>query len=926
MIHTKNIPELLSPAGKMSSAIAAIKAGADAIYLGGKNFSARSASQNFTDDEIEEVINYAALHGVRVYIAVNTLYKNDEILHVVDFVRRMYCAGAYAFILQDVGLAFILRTQFPQIEIHASTQMSVHSLAGAQYMKAMGFTRVVLARELPLHEVKEITAGAGIETEVFIHGALCISYSGQCLMSSLIGGRSGNRGKCAQICRTKFDLLDSNNAIKKSGYLLSPMDMMTLESLPEIVNAGVSSLKIEGRMKNDEYVYAVTSTYRKELGKIRDAITHNAPCAPPDTQDIKELTQVFNRGGGFTPGWICNISNNNMMSTQTPKSSGVCVGVVVQYHAQTQMCTVKFDDDLHPGDGIEIWTTDGNHVGTGISKNIKAGEQLKFPIAGAIFVGNKVYKSYDKILMDRLRNDIVKATPKRTIDGKIFAKAGDKLELVLSDGVHVIQVFGESVQAASNAPMSSDELICQLQKTGNTAFEINFVLADIDEGIFVRKSALNALRRDAIAGLEAVILGDKPQLLEKLCESNKELSGFHNNFDTMHEVHRSCCENAGFCVDFDTIACASKSIAKHPGFCDNFDTMGASPSKFEVKHPTAFVSGSTFNSSPHSLSIQLQSMADIPKKLPQAVSRIYVKYPCFDEIYKMSFDADLVGAKCQGVELFLALPSIMRNSQEHKFEKALPLLESSKIDGYLVSTHGQLFMLQKFGTKKKIMLDFTFNIFNNFAVTHFASSNNLALHGDVGITLSQELNLKEISAICNNVNNHSANESCMHLHKVVTNFEIVVYGRQVLMTSRNCPVGNFVKCKAGHAHENYYLRDSKGVSFPVLTDCNNCVSYVLNSKVLDIVSKFDTIKKAGANAYRLIFTTESTEEISEIIEEYSSLPFHSLNTSPENLPDAASFELDFGQRKGKLLYSNALSCGVGKKRDGTYGHFFRGVE
>ena len=781
------IPELLAPAGGVESALAAISAGADALYLGGKNFSARSTAQNFTDEALVHLIEYAVLRNVKIYIAVNTLYKNTEMPQVLEFVTNMHKEGATAFILQDAGLAYILKSHCPQVEIHASTQMSVHSTAGVHFMESMGFSRVVLSRELSLSEIAEINSETNIECEVFVHGALCISYSGQCLMSSLIGGRSGNRGKCAQICRAKYDLMKGGTSIK-SGYLLSPKDIMTLSILEDITATGVSSLKIEGRMKSPEYVYLVTKAYREQLDKMAvgdDTIINEST--------KQNLLQIFNRGGSFSTGYYNNYAGHGMMSTITPKSSGVLVGEVVAH--KKGRCKIKFTGAVNPGDGIEVWTSSGKHVGTGVSKKIDVNETAEFVIDGAIEKGNYVYKSHDKRLIDATKKEMATTNKKHTIAGNIDAIAGAHLKLELFAGDIKVEKIGDIVEVAQSAPMSEDDIIGQLSKTGNTPFEIEFADVNIDANIFVSKSALNKLRREALDKLEAAIIKSiKKETTERLTERLTER-----------------------------------------------------------------IAGET----PQKISVQVVSVTNHLKTvLNHDISRVYINYtPQNIAALPISMQGN--------TEIFIALPTISRNAAEAELKAVFAQLESTAIDGYLVSTYGQLHILLSMGTKKQIMLNYTFNIFNNWAVEFFR---NMGL----GITLSQELNIHEISSMN------------------TRNFELIAYGRQILMSTHNCPVGLYDTCRKNSNSTSYALRDRIGVSFPILTDCRNCIAHILNGKMLDTSPKFQSLKNTGAESFRLIFTTEDEATIHETIARYK-----------------------------EALAGASLPS---QSQDSTYGHFFRGVE
>lgn len=267
--------ELLSPAGDFDCLKSAVQNGANAVYFGAGSFSARAFASNFHDDALEKAITYAKLRGVKTHLTLNTLIKNNEMQDAIEIAKKAYNYGIDAIIVQDLGLASFLIKNFPNLDVHASTQLSVHNLEGVLKLQELGFSRVVLSRELSLQEIEYICKNSNIEIEVFVHGALCISYSGQCLFSSMIGGRSGNRGMCAQPCRLPYELISYDNFNKNpvsidKGYILSPRDLCGLDYLSELVNVGVSCLKIEGRMKTPEYVATVTRIYRQYLDQIQN--------------------------------------------------------------------------------------------------------------------------------------------------------------------------------------------------------------------------------------------------------------------------------------------------------------------------------------------------------------------------------------------------------------------------------------------------------------------------------------------------------------------------------------------------------------------------------------------------------------------------------------------------------------------------------
>lgn len=300
--------ELLAPAGSMESVYAAAQSGADAIYIGGTTFSARASAGNFTNEEIKDVVNYCHLRGVKVHAALNTLIKQEEFDEAFRFAVFLYNAGIDALIIQDIGLAMAIKEKIPDFQLHGSTQMTIHNVNDAKVLKELGFSRVVVSRELSFDEIKKIKSEAGIEVEMFIHGAICQSYSGQCLFSSLLGGRSGNRGRCAQPCRLEYEFLTNGSSVKK-GYLLSPKDMCLAGHLNKIKSIGIDSLKIEGRLKRGEYVAAVVGVYRKYLDTDKSF----------SKEDLNILLNAFNRSG-FTDGYFTSKTGSDMMSYKTPSN------------------------------------------------------------------------------------------------------------------------------------------------------------------------------------------------------------------------------------------------------------------------------------------------------------------------------------------------------------------------------------------------------------------------------------------------------------------------------------------------------------------------------------------------------------------------------------------------------------------------------
>ncbi|MFO7820026.1 MAG: U32 family peptidase [Halanaerobacter sp.] len=509
-------PELLSPAGDWDSLYAAVQNGCDAVYLGVKGFNARNRANNFSTAELEEVIDYAHLRNVKVYIAANILYKEEEIRDVLDFITQIYDYGADAIIVQDLGIAKLILEFFPDIELHASTQMNIHNLAGAQLLEELGFERVILARELNLAQIKEINKGTDLKIETFVHGAVCISYSGQCLMSSLIGGRSGNRGRCAQPCRMPYTLIDraSGEVIDKEfqkDYLLSPKDINTLEIIPELVKAGINSFKIEGRVKRPEYTALATKLYRKYI----DQYFHDRDNYEVNAQDQQKLAQIFNRSG-FIPGYYKGQENLDLISQQRPKNWGLKIGEVTSYNPQTKECQIRLNHEVNEGDGIEIWTQEGDNIALTLSDFESNGQNLiTIEVERNLNRGAVVYKTSDQELLTDLAKSYQQPNTLRKIElyAKVTARIDQPLKIDLwdQDGYFVTAELDFIVEEAKNQPLREAEIEEQLEKLGATPYSLVQLNLALDSNIFIPISKLNQLRREAVQKIDqARVKGFEP--------------------------------------------------------------------------------------------------------------------------------------------------------------------------------------------------------------------------------------------------------------------------------------------------------------------------------------------------------------------------------------------------------------------------------
>lgn len=504
--------ELLAPAGTMDAVIAAINGGADAVYFGGKSFNARCNAENMTEEEIITALTLCHSQGVKVYITLNILIKDSEMNALVDTLNFLKGLNVDGLIVQDIGAIYLIQKYFPEFKLQTSTQASIYGLEGVLFFENIGFTRVVLPREMPISEVTFIKRNTQVELKIFCHGALCYAYSGQCLMSSMIGGRSGNRGLCAQPCRKTYELLDDAGNFYGSGYLLSPKDLNTLEDIEVIVDSGVDSLKIEGRMKTPEYVYGITRAYREKIDQAYGAVLE-------ETMDKQAVMQVFNRD--FTRGHL--FDEPDILNKKVGKNKGTLIGKVILMpesgyqgkHPEYKHLPISLDDgaNLSLGDGLSfgvdgnigtkvdgIFTLDGKRLEKGLG-----GNKVAIPCRHGIRPDTLVYKNSDKVLMDRLKNEGSRSVelPEKVVDYKIVIKAGKPVEICAStqgiEGRHLSEFIPE---APLKNPLEASMVKEQLSRLGGTDFILGEIFIDLDPDLFLSRGQLNSLRKAVIKELE----------------------------------------------------------------------------------------------------------------------------------------------------------------------------------------------------------------------------------------------------------------------------------------------------------------------------------------------------------------------------------------------------------------------------------------
>lgn len=680
--------DLLSPVGDFECLKAAVQNGANSVYFGADLFSARAFAANFNLEELEQAIIYAKTRGVKTNLTLNTLIKDNEFDDVLALAQKAYEFGIDAIIVQDLGLAKQLIKRFPDLDIHASTQMSIHNLQGVLKMQELGFKRVVLSRELSIRDIEYICNNSDIEIEVFIHGALCISYSGQCLFSSMIGGRSGNRGKCAQACRLPYELLENDKKID-NGHLLSPRDLCGLDFIPDLINAGVTCLKIEGRMKNPEYVATVTRIYRKYI----DLAESNEDYVI-DENDRKTLLQVFNRGMSST-GHLSHEPNKNLIFKEKPNNMGLFLGKVEKYNKNKGYITVKLNEPIEIGDTISLEKENGTYNVSELmfkDKNIKetsVGQTVTIGrMKGNISLGDKIFKMSSKKLNLIARESIKSENRKVKLNCKVTIKKGLPIEINVMSANNLdiysnlnITCKSEVIpEDAKNKPLDKERIINQINKTNDSIYEFKKINIELDDGLFIPKiSTLNELRRNAL-------------------ESTYSF-GVNN---------------------------IKRTILKNP--CDKLEKNNQSK-----------------NSEGKKISVLLNILnTDFDYLKLENIDNIYVPLKYFSNA-KYS---EILNTLQKKFKLYIYMPTIIKANYKNLFYNNIEkTIAKYNIKGFVVSNISNLKLLENIIKDKscnfELIANYTFNIFNSYSVSELK---NLGI--DI-FTISPESDKEIVTSLCN---------------------------------------------------------------------------------------------------------------------------------------------------------------------------------
>ncbi len=765
--------DLLSPVGDFECLKSAVQNGADSVYFGANLFSARAFANNFDLNTLQKAIQYAKIRGVKTNLTLNTLIKDSEYDDAFYLATKAYEFGIDAIIVQDLGLAIDLIKSFPDLPIHASTQMTVHNLNGALELQKLGFKRVVLARELSINEIEYICKNTDIEIETFIHGALCISYSGQCLFSSMLGGRSGNRGKCAGPCRLPFDLLENDKKID-SGYLLNTKDLCGLDYIPSLIRAGVKCFKIEGRMKSPEYVSTVTRIYRKYIDLALSKQNYSV-----QNKDRLELLQVFNRGMSST-GHLDSEPNKNLIYKQNPSNLGLYLGIVQKYNSRKGYIDLKLKQNIELGDTISLENENGTYTISELMDNGKNITSTKLNqlvtlgrIKGNIKPGDKVYKMSSKKLnllsKESSKNENIKIGLKCTVtikhDVPISINITSANNLDIYKNLNVTYTIDFIPCEAKNKPLEEQTVVNQISKTNSTPFEFKKINVNLDKNLFLPKiSILNELRRNA---LEAV-----------------------QNFAIENIIRKSIEKDYVITSDKDKILNNMRNINK-----------------------------STSNNS-YKISLLLNILNEnFNYTILNDVDSIYIPLKYFTQ-KKYENILNILNKKA---DLYIYMPTIVKGNYKNLFySNVKSAVKKFDIKGFVISNICNIKLLgdlfKDINKHFKLITNYTFNVFNEKTVLE------LKKLGISRFTISPESDKDMVLDLCNY--SYLQKEMIVYGRTPLINMNYCLLGE----TDKCYPT-----CKQRCTSDNiYYLKDRLNMKFRILPDNIQTVTTVYNSKITSI--------------------------------------------------------------------------------------------
>jgi putative protease len=803
-------PELLAPAGDWECARAAVENGADAIYFGLEKFNARMRAHNFTAADLPELMRYLHRRGVKGYVTFNTLVFANELAEAEEYLRTIISSGADAAIVQDVGICRMIRALSSDFPIHCSTQMTISSAAGVEFARELGANLVVLARENTIADIEKMREATGgtMPLEVFVHGALCVAYSGQCLTSESLGGRSANRGECAQACRMPYDLISDGKQVPLGDrrYLLSPRDLAGIEVLPELVRIGVASLKIEGRLKSAEYVASITRTYRAALDRAMAATVTR-----PDFADFGyELEMAFSRG--LATGWFRGINNQELVHARFGTKRGVFLGKVTRVTHDGVL--VRLEGPVKPGDGIVL--DQGKH-----DEGEQGGRVYHVRASGAdheltfghdaidlrrVKAGDRIWKTNDPALDRELRKTFEGDAPRftRPITAEVHGHAGVPLTLLLRDGE------GRTVRAdstvplarAETRPLNDDLLVAQLGRLGGTPFKLGTLLNKLEPGLMLPVSELNHVRRDAAAKLEA-LRAEPPRW--RL--SQEEVGALIPKRPSV--VHESNEEGR--------LGIAAPT-PRQPQLIASVRDIAQMEAAWEAGARSIYCE------------------FEDPKKYREAVAR-------FRELQASGSDS-------AGSEIWVLPPRISKPDEDwiHR------IVASCQPDGILARNHDHLSVF----AGRRLRGDFSLNVANPWTVSWLRER-----YGLERLTASYDLNVTQLEALLESTN-AAALDITIHQHMPMFHMEHCVF---CAFLSDGTDYRN---CGRPCDHHDVRLRDRVGAEHPLKADAG-CRNTVYNSRAQTGAEYVSRMVALGARHFRVDFLNESPAEVGRILGRYAQL-------------------------------------------------------
>ncbi|MBL1178114.1 DUF3656 domain-containing U32 family peptidase [Pantanalinema sp. GBBB05] len=811
-------PELLAPAGSWDCAQAAVENGADAIYFGLERFNARMRAENFTEADLPALMEFLHRRGVKGYVTVNTLIFTPELSEATQYLRSIIAAGVDAAIVQDVGLCRLIRHLSPDFPIHASTQMTITSAAGVEFARSLGCELVVLARECSLKEINKIQQqihqhNISLPLEVFVHGALCVAYSGQCLTSEALGGRSANRGECAQACRMPYDLIADGKVIDLGDrkYLLSPQDLAGLDVLPDLIKTGVSSLKIEGRLKSPEYVANVTRVYRQAIDRVMELRgDHEDRGGQGDggERERYELEMAFSRG--LSTGWFEGINNQALVHARFGKKRGVYLGKVTRL--QGDRITIKLQAPVKPGDGVVFdhshpeQPEEGGRIYTVDHRGQEA--TLTFGYGNLnlrrIQVGDRVWKTSDPELDRNLRQTFAGDTPRfqRPIDLEVYGTVEQSLVIIARDRLgHVAQVESTMpLVSAHTKPLTTERLQEQLSRLGNTPFCLGQLDNHLRGQVMLPVKELNQMRRDLVTQLEA--LRTKP----KRWELRSQVT-YQDLFPQQAEpVTDSASRSPELIILVRNISQLKAAISAGIStlYCEFEDPRGYREAIQLVRQQAGKEGNSTASPSPLSSPPQI----------------------------------------------FVAPPRITKPGETWILQQ----VRDCHADGYLVRNYDQL----QFFKHDRCIGDFSLNVANPLTANYFKQQFDLER-----LTASYDLNIHQLETLLTNCPRNWF-EVTIHQHMPMFHMEHCVFCA-FLSTGTD-----YTNC--GRPCEQYQvkLRDRVGTEHILQADAG-CRNTVFNGTAQTGAEHVHHFIELGVTHFRLEFVHETPTQVTQTIQRYQQL-------------------------------------------------------